>query len=204
MALIGVERPTVLDYSNSGTTVTYSNPTVIGKATNIDLSLNGGSENILYGDNGPAESDNQFAGGTLGVGTTELEAAIMADLLGITPVSSEAVSGGKFINFDDDAVAPYKGFFAIRKHQVNGAIKYSGVYYDKIQFQNVQQALETQGETINWQTPTIDATLLRSDSTKHGWGGMTSLMDSVDDVIDMCYEHFGYTPPTPGPTGGQV
>ena len=203
MAIIGVERPTILDYSNSGNVVTYSNPTVMGKATNIDLTLNSGNENVLYGDNSPAERDNQFGGGSIGVGTTELDASIAGNLLGITPTSATSVSGAKFINYDDDAVAPYKGFFAVRKHQVNGAIKYSGVYYDKIQFQNVQQSLETQGETINWQTPTIEAALFRSDAAKHGWGGETSLVDSVDDVVDLCYEHFGYTPPTPGP-GGDV
>ena len=39
-------------------------------------------------------------------------------------------------------------------------------------------ALTTQGETIEWQTPEITATLMRDDTTKHEWRRMSSPLDS--------------------------
>lgn len=65
MATIGLSKPYYALYQESGGTVTYSGGGLIGKATEMSLELEGADANILYADNGPAESDNQFAGGTV-------------------------------------------------------------------------------------------------------------------------------------------
>ena len=75
MARIGLSKPYIATYANNNGTVTYTARTVLGKYTNIDMSLDSADENILYADNGPAESDSQFSGGTVTVTTDDLRNA---------------------------------------------------------------------------------------------------------------------------------
>lgn len=185
MALIGLSKPYAAVYANNGTTVTYSSGAVCGKAVNLDISLDDGSDNILYADNAPAESDNQFAGGTLTLTTDDLYANVMKTFLGM---EEEAVSGtgaptgAKWYKNNDNQVTPYLGFGAIAKKKVGGALKYVAIVFHKIQFANLSQSIETQGETINWQTPEISATIMRSDNSAHDWRWISSDLDSEADA----------------------
>ena len=83
MAKIGLSKPYYAIYSNTGTAVTYSDGGVIGKYTEFNLELEDGDNNILYADNGPAESDNSFAGGTATATTDDLAAEKMLAILGL-------------------------------------------------------------------------------------------------------------------------
>ena len=83
MATIGLSKPYYALYQESGGTVTYSGGGLIGKATEMSLELEGADANILYADNGPAESDNQFAGGTLTISTDDLLPEPMLAILGL-------------------------------------------------------------------------------------------------------------------------
>ena len=82
MATIGLSKPyyAVYNYNGSGQP-TYSNGGVLGKATEMSLSLDAGDANILYADNGPAESDNQFTGGSYSITTDDLLPEPISSLL---------------------------------------------------------------------------------------------------------------------------
>ena len=97
MAIIGLSKPYIAPYSNTGSTVTYSTPILIGKAVNMSLSLNSGDSNVLYADNAPAESDNQFSGGTLTLTTDDLSADAMMSIFGAKEESISA-SGVYFVS----------------------------------------------------------------------------------------------------------
>ena len=56
MAKIGLSKPYFAKYSNTGETVTYSGGALMGKAVELSIELEGADDNILYADNGPAES----------------------------------------------------------------------------------------------------------------------------------------------------
>lgn len=183
MANVGLSKPYYAKYSNSGSNVSYSDGALIGKAVSLDLSLDGGDANILYADNGAAESANSFGGGTLTLGTDDLLPAPMAAILGvaettITGVDGVKTSGAKWLHFNDKQETPYVGFGAIAKKQINNATKWVAIIYPKIQFQNLGDALTTQGESIEWQTPEITATLMRDDTVDHEWRRMSTPLDS--------------------------
>lgn len=189
MARIGLSKPYAAIYTNTGGTVTYSDGALCGKAISLELSLDGGNDNILYADNAPAESDNQFAGGSLSIGTDDLNATVMSSFLGMT---EEAISTSGFSDFttsspkwyknNDDQVVPYLGFGAIAKKKIGGVYKYVAIIFNKVQFANLAQSLETQGETISWQTETIEATIMRSDAAKHDWRWISSDLDTESDA----------------------
>lgn len=189
MARIGLSKPYAAVYAVSGGTVSYTSGKLCGKAISLELSLDGGNDNILYADNAPCESDNQFAGGSLTIGTDDLYADVMKTFLGMP---EEAIATTGFTDFttaspkwyknNDDQIVPYLGFGAIAKKKIGGAIKYVAIIFNKIQFANLAQSLETQGETISWQTESIEATVMRDDSTKHDWRWISSDLDTEADA----------------------
>lgn len=189
MARIGLSKPYAAVYAVSGGTVSYTSGKLCGKAISLELSLEGGNDNILYADNAPCESDTQFAGGSLTIGTDDLYADVMKTFLGMP---EEAITTTGFTNFttaspkwyknNDDQVVPYLGFGAIAKKKIGGAIKYVAIIFNKIQFANLAQSMETQGDTVSWQTESIEATVMRDDSTKHDWRWISSDLDTEADA----------------------
>lgn len=189
MARIGLSKPYAAVYAVNGGTVSYTSGKLCGKAISLELSLEGGNDNILYADNAPCESDTQFAGGSLTIGTDDLYADVMKTFLGMP---EESITTTGFTNFttaspkwyknNDDQVVPYLGFGAIAKKKIGGVIKYVAIIFNKIQFANLAQSMETQGDTVSWQTESIEATVMRDDSTKHDWRWISSDLDTEADA----------------------
>lgn len=202
MATIGLSKPYYAIYNNVGTTVTYSDGAVIGKAVELSMEIEGGDPNVLYADNGPAESANTFAGGTLTLTTDDLLPAPMMGILGIKEeaITDEAVktAGAAWLVFDDDQNTPYVGFGGIIKKQQSGATKWVAVVYPKIQFQNTGDAATTQGETIEWQTPELTATLMRDDTEKHVWRYLSTPLDTEAEAEAAVKKILNITEPTLG------
>jgi len=186
MAKIGLSKPYFAKYSNTGETVTYSDGALLGKAVELSIELEGADDNILYADNGPAESANTFAGGSLTLTTDDMLPAVMLNVLGIAEqeMATEGVgtTGAKWYVWNDDQATPYLGFGAIVKMQKDGAPKWQAILLPKIQFTNPNDTFKTQGKTIEWGTPEISGTILRSDAAKHPWKQISSPMDSEADA----------------------
>lgn len=174
MATIGVSKPYYGIYSNTGTTVSYSNGGVMGKLTEINIEISDTGDNNLYADNAIAESERLFAGGTLTLKPDELEQAISKALLGVKESALETLEGisdtsVKELIYDDDQVTPNVGVGFIIKKQVSGALKWRAVVLTKVMFSIPADAATTQGESIEWQVPELSATIQRDDSEKHSW-----------------------------------
>lgn len=187
MATIGLSKPyyAVYNYNGSGQP-TYSNGGVLGKATEMSLSLDAGDANILYADNGPAESDNQFTGGSYSITTDDLLPEPMLGVLGLVAelMDIEGVStpNAQWMIFDDRQAIPYVGFGGVIKKRQSGATKWVAFVLTKIQFQNPGVDAVTQGETIEWQTPTLEGTVMRDDGPNHRWFMMSTPLDTEADA----------------------
>lgn len=185
MARIGLSKPYIATYVNTNGTVSYSARTVLGKYTNIDVSLDSADENILYADNGPAESDSQFSGGTVTVTTDDLRAEAFKTALGLVEEAISGVTDGspKWMVFNDNQNAPYFALAGIIKKKVDGAYKWQAFVLEKVKFRNPDLSVATQGETIEWQTPELEATILRSDASGHPWFRLSTDLDSEEDAV---------------------
>lgn len=171
MATIGVSKPYYGVYKNTDGVITYTGGAVFAKAIEFSASIESGDDNNLYADNGIAESDRSFGGGTISVTTDEISQTAAAAILGIT---AKTITVGEKTDiselvYDDDMAVPDLGFGIIIKKKVSGVEKYRAVFFHKIKFNIPEDAATTQGETIEWQTPTIDGIIMRDDSAKHGW-----------------------------------
>ena len=164
MANIGVSQPYFAAYANSNGTTTYTGLKKLGKAVNVDITTEGKDPEVLNADNGPAESLGIFGGGTVTVEIDELALDVAKEILGLrTPTGETGVI------FDADDMAPYVvvGFIVKKVH--NSVIKWRLILLYKVQFKTPDFSIEPQGETVNFQTPSLEATILRDDCVPAKW-----------------------------------
>lgn len=171
MATIGVSKPYVAKYFDNGDgTVSYTQGARLALATQLSATIETSDNNVLYADNGAAESDKSFSGGTLTIGVDDLSQDGSKIILGVQEnkitVDGEEVAE---LVYNDDAVAPDLGFGCIIKKIKNKATRWRAVVFTKVQFAIPEDAATTQGESIEWQTPSLEATIMRDDSEKHTW-----------------------------------
>lgn len=174
MATIGLSKPYFSVYNAAETTVSYSKGAVMGKATEANIEIDTTEDNNLYADNGIAETDRTFAGGTLTLSTDDLSQEVSKAILGLTEQAITGIDGVtdtsvKELVYDDTQVTPYLGVGFIIKKKVGGVFKWRGVVLTKVMFSVPADAATTQGESIEWQTPELTATIMRDDSTTHMW-----------------------------------
>lgn len=186
MAGIGLSKPYYAIYNANGGNPTYSNGGLIGKATELTLELEGADANVLYADNAAAESDNQFAGGTLTVSTDDLLPEPMMGILGIVQQAITAdgitTSDPQWLVYNDEQNIPYVGFGGIIKAKQSGVTKWIALVFTKVQFANPGINAVTQGETVEWQTKELTATVMRDDSAAHIWQMQSTPLDSEADA----------------------
>ena len=174
MATIGLSKPYFAVYSAAGSTVSYANGAVMGKATEANIEIDTTEDNNLYADNAIAETDRTFAGGTLTLSTDDLSQEVSKAILGLAEQAITGIEGVtdtsvKELLYDDQQQTPYLGVGFIIKKKVGGVYKWRGVILTKVMFSAPADAATTQGETIEWQTPELSATIMRDDSTNHMW-----------------------------------
>lgn len=174
MAVIGLSKPYYGIYSVSGTTVSYADGAVMGKATEANIEIDTTEDNNLYADNAIAETDRSFAGGTLTLSTDDLSQEVAKAILGLTENTITGIEGVtdtsvKELVYDDTQTTPYLGVGFIVKKKVGGAYKWRAVVLSKVMFSAPADAATTQGESIEWQVPDLSATIMRDDSETHIW-----------------------------------
>lgn len=176
MATIGVSKPkyAIYNYDEETKAITYSNGGSLGKATEVDVTINTSEDNNLFADNGIAETDRQFTDGTITVGTDHLSPKVSMAILGARAVALEEIPGitdtdVKELVFDDGMSNPYLGQGIIIKTQKNNKTAWRAIMFTKTMFNVPDEAATTQGEQIEWQTPSLVAAILRDDSATHVW-----------------------------------
>ena len=174
MATIGLSKPYCAVYTAQGNVVTYTGGMVMGKATEMDISISTTEDNTLNADNGPAETDRAFASGSLTLSTDDLTPEVTVMILGavqeeLGTIEGITDSGVKEIVFDDSQEAPYLGIGFIVKKKHQGVYKWRAVVLTRVMFNIPQDAAITQGETIEWQVPTLTASILRDETDRHAW-----------------------------------
>jgi phi13 family phage major tail protein len=142
---------------------TYDTPHILAKAIKADLSVEL-AEAILYADDAAAEVVKAFKSGKLSLGVDDIGTAAAQDLTGASVDDS-----GVLVSATEDLGAPVAvGFRALK---ANGKYRYFWLY--KVQFGVPATNLQTKGDSISFQTPTIEGIVMRRNKTdgngKHPW-----------------------------------
>lgn len=178
MAVKGLSIPVFGRYNYNANTgkVTYSGGMINPHAIEYTLTPESTDNNPLYGDNQIIENDTpRFNGATLSLGIDELEQNVAEFILGvkIIQMSYGADKTAKVTVYDDEQTPPFLGVGIIEEHQINDVNRYKAVIMCKAQFNNPESTATTRGESIEWQTKTIEGNVSRSDETSengvHPW-----------------------------------
>ena len=164
MATIGLDKPyyAIITEDANGQE-TYDTPKVMAKAIQADLTVNNATAS-LYADDGVDESVDEFTSGTLSLGLNDLASTVAAELLG-----ARVDTNGVLVNSTND-IAPYVAV-GFRARKANGKYRYFWLY--RVKFGVPATNLATKGESITFQTPTIEGTVMRRNKPdtqdKHPW-----------------------------------
>ncbi len=164
MATIGLDK---LFYApiteNASGDETYGTPVQLAKAISADLSVEL-AEATLYADDGQAEIVKEFKSGTISLGVDDIGKDVAAALTGVT-----VDSNGVVISTSEDGGNPVAIGFRAKK--ANGRYRYFWLY--RVKFGIPATNLATKGDSITFNTPTIEGTVTRrnkaDDSGKHPW-----------------------------------
>lgn len=166
----------------------YDTPKKLAKAMSADLSVEL-AEATLYADDGAAEIVKEFKSGTLSLGVDDIGAAVASDLTGAT-----IDSNGVVVSTSEDGGDPVAIGFRAKKS--NGKYKYFWLY--RVKFGIPATALATKGDSITFNTPTIEGTVLRRNkldgANKHPWkaevteGDTTVKAETINNWYKEVYE----------------
>ena len=188
MAIIGCSYLKYAKYAESQGVVSYSDGGTAAKLVSVNVSLDSASDNDFYADNSIDETDKVFSGGTLTVNTNDLTDAVSKALLGLQDQTLENITGitdssVKELLFDDRQVVPYLGIGMVIKHQRAGAAAWTAIILPKVQFSVPNDAAETQGKQISWQTPELVGSIMRDDSAYRAWKKQATFTTEAQAVL---------------------
>lgn len=164
MSTIGLDKPYYATITEDSDGIeTYGTPKVLAKAIQADLTVNL-AEAILYADDGADVSVKEFQSGSLSLNVNDIGTAIAAELTGAT-----VDSNGVLVSRTEDM--PPAVAIGFRAKKPNGKYRYFWLY--RVQFGIPAANLQTKGESITFNTPTIEGTVLRRNKPdaqdKHPW-----------------------------------
>ena len=195
MATIGLDR---LYYAkiteNDVGEETYGTPSQLAKAISADLSVEL-AEATLYADDGASEIVKEFKSGTLSLGIDDIGAEIASALSGATIDKNGVVISGS-----DDGGNPVAVAFRARKS--NGKYRYYWLY--RVKFGIPATNLQTKGDSISFQTPTIEGTIMRRNKVdyndNHPWKAeVTEGTEGVSSAVISSWYTAVYEPDNPSP-----
>lgn len=155
---------------------TYATPVKLAKAISADISVEL-NEASLFADDAEAESIKAFKSGKLTLGVDDIGVEAAEDLTG-----ASTDDNGVLVSTSDD-LAPYVavGFRALR---ANGKYRYFWLY--RVKFSTPSTSLATKGDSIAFQTPSIEGTIMRRNKVdgqgNHPW--KTEVTESGKNVTD--------------------
>ena len=160
------------DTAKVGTTAgstTYDTPVKLGNAISVDINPTV-EENKLYGDNMAVAVLKKLKEVAITISTTDIPLKDRAIMLGY---SQSTVDGSITVKNEDNA--PYVALM-FEATTADGGSHYYKFY--KGRFAPNQQQIETEGESINWQTPSMEGTFIARESD----GKVYDMIDSAETV----------------------
>jgi len=142
---------------------TYGTPKMMAKAMQADLTINL-NEATLYADDTASEIVKEFGSGDLTLGIDNIGYEAAQDLTGAV-----LDKNGVLISSGEDTALPVAVGFRARKS--NGTYRYYWFY--RVKFGIPSANLQTKGESITFQTPSVEGTIQRRNKPdlkgNHPW-----------------------------------
>ena len=164
MAQIGLKNlyyATITEDANGAET--YGTPALLAKAISAEFNITN-DDATLYADDGADVTIREFQSGTLSLGVNDLSTAALAALTG-------AVVDDKGILISQGENEPAPVAIGFQSKSAKGGDRYFWFY--RVTFAAPNGTLNTKGESIAFETPSIEGTISRRNKAdvynKHPW-----------------------------------
>jgi len=180
MAYIGLKHPVFAPISTEtpGSVPTYGQGFILGKAieANVSIELN---ENPLYGNDTLIDNDNSFRSGSITLGIDDISKEVYIGWFGAT---TQTVNGVEEVIDGAASSTPYGGFGFYRVRRKNGVRSIRAYWIFKTQWGVPSEEARTKGEQIEWQTPSVEGTIMALDDESENWRKWADFTVEADAV----------------------
>ena len=184
--ITGYSFPRVAKYTANDGVISYSEGMPLARGVNVTVDAESGDGVNFYADNVLAESaGGLFTGATATFTIDGLKQAARKLIMGLPEAEQIEVDGQSYdvISYDDRQQVPNLGVGFVVRYMENGNTTYTAVVLNKIQFNVDGLDAATQEETIEFQTTELSATVMRDDSTNHGWRKMVEDLATEEEAV---------------------
>ena len=195
--ITGYSMPIVAKYTYSSNTISYSDCMPLARGVEVSMEVETGDSTNFYADNTIAEAvAGQFNGATATLTVDGLKDAARDLIAGITTKGSLVVDGQTVATavYDDLQVIPYVGIGFVVRYMENGVTSYAPVILPKAQFSPEGLDAATQGESVEFQTTELTATVMRADDSHHSWKVVAADQDTEAKAVAVINTYFGAYP----------
>ncbi len=158
MAQIGLKYLICSKLTETETDTSYAEGRIMAYAIKADMNIEV-NEGVLRGDDRIIENVKEFKSGKLTLNGDHLDYETRALILGHTLTTIDPGTNKKMTaKGSDDGAFVGVGFYATSiKNNIRG---FRAIWLTKVKFGVPSESMETRGEAINFQTPTIEGTIL--------------------------------------------
>lgn len=171
--ITGYSKPVVATYVNTSGTISYTGKMALARGVSVSMDVETSDSTDFYADNVLAESaGGRFTGGTITLEVDGLKDNARKLIQGLPTETTVTVTTGttvKVLEYDDRQAAPYVGIGFIVRYMEAGVTTYVPVVLTKCIFDVDTIEAETEGDTLDFQTASLTATITRDDSANHRW-----------------------------------
>lgn len=167
-AAINLMNPVYAVATEANGAITYSGGAALAPAIAADVVINS-SKKILYGNGAAQYVDDSFVGGTVKFDSTYITDALKVAVLGyVEGAEIDPITGAKELSKGDVATPVFVGF-GFYGPEVNeaGQIRYHAIWLQKVHFALTTRAMKTKGESLEFQTPILDGTIMQAIDGLH-------------------------------------
>lgn len=156
MAMIGMRHVVAAPFSNhtDGSEPTYGAGFDVGGAISANLTKNRNSNGDLYYDDALGESDQGLISLGLELGIDDLSEEVMDKMGLMKAVSTGSPSVTTYYETSANPTALGVGYMRVRSKK--NVVTYQAIWIYKMQFTMDSEQAQTKGESIQWQTPTVN------------------------------------------------
>ena len=170
--ITGYSQPIVAKYDYSSNTISYTNVMPLARGVEVQMEVEIGDATNFFADNTIAEAvAGQFNGATATLTVDGLKEAARDLITGLV-TSTTIIANSSTVTakvYDDLQVIPYVGIGFVVRYMENGVTTYAPVILPKAQFSPESLNAATQGESVEFQTTELQATVMRADDANHSW-----------------------------------
>ena len=179
MAKLGMKYPVYAIGTETTSAISYASGAVLAKAISADVSIET-NEVKLYADDVVAESDVSFMSGTVSLGVDDLTDAVKVALLGYTEGAQvDATLGSNELSAGSATTPPIVGLGFYAKRVKSGTATWRAIWFKKVKFKEPADGFATKGESVEFQTHTLEGTIMMAADDKWKEEGTFSTEDAA-------------------------